>query len=328
MTEEKPSVLAGLSTGALTLRDVRTVFRVMVKRAPDAKEVEAWSGKTLHALRVHLAGSADFRHVLKHTNIKFVGVHNGAPPNPIQMTGPPEQYDAMVARISQYWSGRGETDAEFSVITSAQFKPEKIEHTREQFYQLGVREFQLLSRYFERNGRSLTEVRTATDFGCGVARVTAQMAAHFNQTIGVDISPGHLRKAELRFQELNLNNGRFIHISSLSDIDNLPETDLFYSHIVLQHNPPPMSADILRRALAKVRKNGYALFQIPTFRENYGFSWEEYLKSEPALEMHSLPQRYIFEIFYELGFQLLECQEDRNASTMHTSHTFFAQRHK
>lgn len=51
--------------------------------------------------------------------------------------------------------------------------------------------------------------------------------------------------------------------------------------------------------LKKLKKNGIAIFQIPTYKAGYTFVYEEYVKQESGLEMHLLPQYKIFEIAYK-----------------------------
>ena len=317
---------AGLSLEELTPEQIRYVYRALIRRAPTQEDVQQWRGKSITELRKRLVNSDDFRRLLNQSNVKIVGAFLNAPPNEIQIEGPPDQFQRMVERIKVYWSGRGETDAEFSVRTNAKFTAEKIDAHRNEFYQSGEKDFDTIKAFFHRTGHSVENVRSAIDLGCGVGRVSAALARRFDRVIGVDISPGHLKKAEAWFKEQSLTNGTFAHLSELAVIDNLPSVDLFYSLIVLQHNPPPMMLELLKRSLNRVNVGGYALFQLPTYRSDYRFVWDEYFTTEPKMEMHSLPQRYVFAALQNAGFTLLECHQDSRASARHMSHTFFAQR--
>ena len=310
----------------LTPLDIRYVYRSIIHRAPTNDEIEKWIGKNIIELRKNLVNTEEFRTTLRQSNTKIVGTFLSAPENNIQIEGPSEQFEQMVNRIKTYWSGRGEVDAEFSVLTNPKFTADNIQKNRLEFYSIGERDFDVLKAFFKRNNEPLEAVRSAIDFGCGVGRVSAAMARRFDQVVGVDISPGHLKKAEEWFESQKLANGSFVHLHDLDVIDALPEVDLFYSLIVLQHNPPPMMLEMLKRLLQRVRKDGYALFQLPTYCADYSFTWDQYFTTEPKMEMHSLPQRYVFETLQNAGYRLIECHQDRRASARHMSHTFFAQR--
>ncbi|MBX2856635.1 MAG: class I SAM-dependent methyltransferase [Rhodobacteraceae bacterium] len=315
-----------INVDQLAPQDIRYIFRALINRAPTPEEVKEWRDKPMAGLRKKLVNSEEFRRVLWQSNTKVVGTHLTAPANNIQIDGPPEQFIRMVDRIKAYWSGRGEIDAEFSVLTNPKFAADNIEKNRKEFYAIGEQDIQTLAAFFKRNNEPLDQVRSAIDFGCGVGRVSAAMARRFDKVIGVDISPGHLRKAETWFESQNLTNGTFVHLSDLDVIETLPEVDLFYSLIVLQHNPPPVMYEMLKRLLRRVRNGGYALFQLPTYCSDYSFIWDEYFTTEPKMEMHSLPQRYVFEALQSAGYRVIECHQDRRASAKHMSHTFFAQR--
>jgi hypothetical protein len=92
--------------------------------------------------------------------------------------------------------------------------------------------------------------------------------------------------------------------------------DLWFSRIVLQHNPPPVIAMILRRAFALLSPGGLAIFQVPTYAIGYRFVVKEYLREvgrQHGIEMHVLPQRAILEIAQQAGCTLLEVREDASA---------------
>jgi hypothetical protein len=82
---------------------------------------------------------------------------------------------------------------------------------------------------------------------------------------------------------------------------------------VLQHNPPPLIAALLTRLLNKLRPGGVAYFQVPTYRLNYRFLVDEYLRTASpmdGIEMHVIPQWVLFDILHRCGCRLLECRED------------------
>jgi hypothetical protein len=92
----------------------------------------------------------------------------------------------------------------------------------------------------------------------------------------------------------------------------MPTVDILYSTITFQHNPPPLSLFIIRKLLNKLSNNGVAYFQIPTFKSGYIFEAERYLFSSPKgdMEMHYLPQYYIYDAIQNSSCVCLEVRED------------------
>ena len=163
-----------------------------------------------------------------------------------------------------------------------------------------------------RNGINFPNAGICFELGCGLGRTTIWLAEAFAQVIGADISPAHLALARQTASRFGKTNVDFLHLHSPREFESLPEFDVFFSIIVLQHNPPPLIDYLLRQALRKLRLDGIAYFQIPTFSPRYRFSLEEYLtrELEPAPEMHVLPQPQLFRLIEEEGGELIEIRED------------------
>ncbi len=79
----------------------------------------------------------------------------------------------------------------------------------------------------------------------------------------VDFSESHL-------QELQRNAALFDCASKIAvwpirlpaDLDKLPQVDLVYSFIALQHNTPPVIAAMMRVLLDHLRPGGYAFLHV------------------------------------------------------------------
>jgi hypothetical protein len=83
--------------------------------------------------------------------------------------------------------------------------------------------------------------------------------------------------------------------------------------IVLQHNPPPLIAHILRKLLDALRPGGVAFFQLPTYSRGYRFEVAKYLRSKAradSVEMHVLPQAEVFSIVASHSCEMLEVLPD------------------
>ena len=93
----------------------------------------------------------------------------------------------------------------------------------------------------------------------------------------------------------------------------LKGADLFHSVIVLQHNPPPIIADILQHALNGLNGGGAAFFQVPTYGLNYGWNYDRFIAPDlPAgeMEMHVVPQSVVFGLAARAGCVPVEVQPD------------------
>ena len=103
----------------------------------------------------------------------------------------------------------------------------------------------------------------ALDFGCGLGRLTRALAARFDSSLGVDVSPRMVERA----RELNADvSGCEFVTNEADDLGAFDSRsfDLVYSSIVLQHLP---SAERIERYVAEfvrlLTPGGIAIFQIP-----------------------------------------------------------------
>jgi SAM-dependent methyltransferase len=138
-----------------------------------------------------------------------------------------------------------------------------------------------------------------------------QIAPLFRQVTGLDISASHLQLAEQRRQRLGLGNVAFRQVTA-ERLHPVPGFDLWFSRIVLQHNPPPVILHILDGMFRALAPGGLAIFQVPTYYMGYRFSLADYAAdaSAPALEMHMVPQRAVLELGHRHGCRLLDLRED------------------
>ena len=77
---------------------------------------------------------------------------------------------------------------------------------------------------------------------------------------------------------MGLKNVELHCINAVDQIAALPTFDCFISLIVLQHNPPPVIAFLLRTILRKLTPGGLAYFQVPTYQRGAVFKADEYLQ--------------------------------------------------
>jgi SAM-dependent methyltransferase len=183
---------------------------------------------------------------------------------------------------------------------------------REAFYASGKSEVDQFELTLARAGVDQAPRGACLELGCGVGRVTGELARLYQQVIAVDISSAHLKVTEEHLRNQQVGNVRLHHLSEPAAVETIPVYDAIYSRIVLQHNSPPVMAWLLEKLLTRLNPGGIAYFQIPTYRLGYRFDVAEYLTTPNTtqMELHFLPQPELFRILARSGCQLLEIRED------------------
>jgi SAM-dependent methyltransferase len=240
----------------------------------------------------------------------------------------PDATRELFQRTAEQWKVFGASEPYWSVLSAEKYKKKDI--NLESFYSTGAGDFDRLRKCFERCHSSISEIGSALELGCGVGRMTQFLSEAFKRVVAVDISQPHLELARSRIRERGRTNVVFITLIGVEQARAFPTVDLFYSNIVLQHNPPPVIREILEASLNAVAPGGYAYFQLITQVLDYDFDVSEYLakpQRNPVPEMHALPQQAVFEILSTRNFDVLEVRVDGAGDPANTiSNVFFARR--
>lgn len=295
-----------------TLDDVRACYRLILGREPESEEVlerHLAQVATFAELRQRFLGSDEFRSRAVPDTKPRLPLAPDRLDVDVSAEGP--TLDAMLARTGSYWERIGNEAPHWSVLTQDRFRPDAIATRLEAFYATGADDRMLVERLMARHGIAPGSLPLCLEYGCGVGRATLALSKTFAKVLGCDISQPHLDLAAERAAAQGVGNLAW-HRSTVAR--PMPEGgwDCWYSRIVLQHNPPPVIAYLLRMAFAGLRPGGIAIFQVPTHRVGYRFSIAEYMAStrEPDMEMHVLPQRTVFDLAREAGLEVLEVRED------------------
>ena len=294
---------------------VSAVYHALRDRAPDDEARQTYErrllgGDSLTDVLRDFMKAPEFG--LNHPAI--LAGHASLPENSIQLELSDEQRERVWQHVRDTWSRLGREEPYFSVATSERFRlakmsPEAVEH----FYDSGRTDIHRLERYLARNGRDLPHDGVCVDYGCGLGRGTLWLARHFKQVIAVDVSEEHLTIAQRQLAARGVKNVEFRLLRRRDDLAVLKGADLFHSTIVLQHNPPPIIADILQHALDGLNASGVAFFQVPTYGLGYGWSYDRFMDHDlPAggMEMHVVPQRLVFALATRAGCVPIEVQPD------------------
>jgi 2-polyprenyl-3-methyl-5-hydroxy-6-metoxy-1,4-benzoquinol methylase len=224
-----------------------------------------------------------------------------------------EDLRPLFNHIQETWQELGETEPHWSVLAAEVFLQKNIEEYEGEFFRSGINDVDRLLRTLDRNMIDYSSFQSCLDYGCGLGRVTRWLAEKFKAVYAYDISKSHLDFAEQYFAQQGVDNISLHHLKYVEELHTLPKVDLIFSVIVLQHNPPPLIALMIRQMLKALNPGGVAIFQVPTYRLGYEFNLRRYLAREmkrKEMEMHSIPQSEVFNILLQEGCTPIEILED------------------
>ena len=313
----------------VTEDDVVWCYRNILQREPESQSAvkRHLPVKDFRELMLNFIASAEFRG--KRTVPAFVPLDR--PAMEVEVSASSPQLTKLHERIRKAWTHLGADRPYHSVLVEAEFLPKNLnDEAIHRFWASGKAESGVIRGILKNHEFTDTQSRTCVEYGCGLGRLTLSLAPIFCKVHAYDISPLHLEFAERQAREAKIGNVLF-HLST-RDKNNpkIAECDVFYSRIVFQHNPPPIIQDLIVRSLGSLRPGGIAIFQVPTYIEDYAFCLQEYLRLPVKLdmEMHCIPQSVVFELISAAQCRLLEVREDTSIGGFgqRVSNTFIAQR--
>jgi len=312
----------------ITPEAVKWGYRLFLDREPEDESVieeKIANHRSIEDLRRTFMISEEFRA----KNAVFPTLSGHEPPMTVEVGSSEAELQEIFTHIQNSWTSLGESDPFFSVLTKGRFWQSQITQQRiEEFYESGREEVARLLKTLARNSVDVSSLKTCLDYGCGACRISRWLADEFETVYAYDVSKNHLKIARKYLKKQGVSNVSFHQLKKLVDLSNLPQVDLVYCVIVLQHNPPPVIHWTITQFMRALRPGGVAFFQVPTYREGYRFLCQEYLENVPQegrMEMHILPQKEIFEIVRNENCNLIEVLEDLSAS-WGLSNTFLVQK--
>jgi SAM-dependent methyltransferase len=291
--------------------DVRNAYRFILGRAPENENVVRGhrnSHQSIADLRIAFLRSDEFRNQEFVSEGPFLALE---PPPDVDVKASPSELRSMVARTIGCWAKAGASEPYWSVL-GEKFLSGRWNENRDDFYKSGVDDTKFLVALLRRVGRSPEDVKRVVDFGCGVGRITIPLARTFANVVAIDISQMHLDLAKQYANAAELSNIGFL----LATPDNImPATgyDLWFSRLVLMHNPPPVIGAILRQAFEGLVSNGAAIVYLPTYKVGYSFHLDDYMKDThpPEIEFHPMPVSSVLKIASEQNCWLMDIHEER-----------------
>jgi len=295
--------------------DVIWAYRTFLGREPENDDVVDLHCRAadFRSLCESFIGSNEFK-ILSAASAKAGGL---APPPvlmarlPIDTSADPDQLRCLWERVRRAWEGLGERRPFHSVLTQDRFLPSRLSDSEKQFWETGEIEARHLADYLAGGDHIELAAATVLEFGCGVGRVAIPLAAASGRVVAYDISEPHLTLGRARAAALGRTN---IRMSAIGDAlpDEFEACDVFYSRIVLQHNPPPIIGLVLQKLIRALKPDGMGIFQVPTYGVGYSFNLREFLRSPQPhdMEMRCFPQAELFSLVAQAGARLVEVRED------------------
>jgi SAM-dependent methyltransferase len=315
---------------AVSRFDILAAYRLMLGREPSDAEIDTWAAiPSLEALRQTFIDSYEFQALLErlHPATGERRLPLALPPLSIawETDGPSEQ--ALLEYVEATWTALGNVEPHWSVLGSAHFKASEIAANRAEFYGSGAYDLGIIESVLARHGLRAEAFHRVVEYGCGVGRVTLHLARVFRDVLALDISVSHIGLAREAALESGVTNVQFRLVTG-TDFGMDGPFDLWFSRIVLQHNPPPIIARILRRMFSLLAPEGLAIFQLPSYAPGYGFDVAGYLgkPNSHEIEVHCLPQAVVFALAREAGCVCLDVREDLDMEFPWLSHTYVFQR--
>jgi SAM-dependent methyltransferase len=303
---------------AISARDVEIAYEILLGRPPESSVVVAnhlERTATLRELRAKFMASQEYRaKMCEELGIDRQG-HKplDLPRLDIEIEVRPEVLSAMLRKVELNWSTLGKSEPYWSVLTDERFRTAIIGENINEFYMSGKHDVLSFTLAADRGGVDFRNLHRCFELGCGVGRLSVWLARIFPELIAADISAPHLRLAGGIIGRMGLKNVELHCINAVDQIAALPTFDCFISLIVLQHNPPPVIAFLLRTILRKLTPGGLAYFQVPTYQRGAAFKADEYLQNAAAdgsMEMHCLPQAVVWQIADENDCRVVDVRED------------------
>src|SRR5271167_900672 len=251
--------------GSVSRDLVVAAYRVLLGRQPENERVvteKITQCESEEAVLRQFVKSPEF--LYRHSNYSSaVREYYHAAPGHIDVNVPQDVFDRLFSRIKEQWTALGHSEPFWSVLTEDRFRMENIDKYQADFYESGEGSERLIDIFSQRT-KVASPAGVCLELGCGVGRITRFLARRFDRVLGVDISGGNLGVAQRYLQNEHMENVDWLLLRDLQQLEDVESFDFFYSIIVLQHNPPPVIARLLRIILKKLRSGGAFLFQVPT----------------------------------------------------------------
>jgi cyclopropane fatty-acyl-phospholipid synthase-like methyltransferase len=316
-------------------KQVELLYEILLRRAPESTDVvRRWcdSGMSITQIADAFLHSDEFKPHLVRLGLADYRIDDRSSHKrmAVQVSLDDPRFRQVLNHVKSEWEKVGLEDPHWSVLSADRFRSTKFVNHESEFFESGRDDVSKMMLAVDRSGRELANDANVLELGCGVGRVTRWLAQRFGTVRSYDISGPHLALAKDHLTRCAVDNVTLLGLTDISQLASESSIDLFFSILVLQHNPPPIANALLLSALNSLAYGGLAYFQIPTYMPGYSFDAGEYIDGQASsggIEMHLLPQTNVFEIIEQTGCRTLEVREDDyTGNTYFISNTFLVEK--
>jgi 2-polyprenyl-3-methyl-5-hydroxy-6-metoxy-1,4-benzoquinol methylase len=214
------------------------------------------------------------------------------------------------------WQTLGLSVPWWSVFAGEPKSSEIDENRKLVFYNSGREEINFILEWSSKFGLNYIDGRmVALDFGCGLGRISWNLADNFKTVLCVDQSKPHL---EIAKKETGAKTNIKYFEVDVETLDQVPEFDRFYSVISLQHAVPVVQYLNLKKLFMRLRNGGQMIFQFAAHLPGYKFRddcTDEMLKYEMSrlksdeFHVHPLSLNSVLQLAHESGLLVVDVKE-------------------
>lgn len=318
-----------------TLDDVAQCYRLFLEREVESATIAVMQmadAPTLWELINRFAISAEaMRRKVHHASRLISDTYD---PSLVRMEVSDAQRKELVTRTLARWERNGRGLAYDHFFRDPRlFDDRSVKWNREKRFEIGHEELERVLVAGHRNGIAFAPDASVLALGCEVSFLAAAVKQRLGRFTGIEVSGTALAQGRAALEECVFPAAELISLRSF--LDSVPANgglnyDIFYSVMLLQHAPPPVSLMLLHTCLSRINPGGYAYFQVPCHIYDYGYDSHDYLsvwsESDDSGEIHALPQTYILELLARHGLVPIEILPEQRLGPMGLSFTFFARK--
>ena len=246
--------------------EVELCYRILLGREPESTTIVdelAKTYETISALRLAMLHSDEFKTLYEAINA--VGLRPlSSPRNDVEVVVTPDYLKQMMARVESSWEELGKSEPFWSVLVQDRFLLANLKGDTAEFYESGRADVELFFSAAARAGiTEFDDLPVCMEYGCGIGRLSVWLAERFRRVMACDISQPHLDNARLALNARRIDNIELIRVAAVDEVANLSGYDVFFSVIVLQHNPPPIAAYMIEQSLRNLNAGVWPISKFP-----------------------------------------------------------------
>jgi len=247
---------------------------------------------------------------------KLVIFENGLEDNCGKRAYSDQTISELSKAIQLNWKSLGASVPWWSVFAGEPKTIDINDQRKTTFYNSGQEEVNFIIDWSNKfNLKFIDDQLSIIDFGCGLARISWNLANYFKIVYCVDQSKTHLdiAKEETKTKK-NIN---YIE-AKIDDLTKIPNFDRMYSVISLQHSVPIIQYLTLKALFNKLNKDGQMIFQLASHLPGYKYRNDcddKIIMSELSnmregeFHVHPLSLNTIIKLAYEEGLMVVDVKD-------------------